>query len=71
MQLKVKKIKSGNVYGLPPAGVNVPNPLNPVVVDDAGAPNDEPNPVVCFCPNKPPKDKTFVKICIGKNFLNK
>lgn len=39
----------------PPAGVNVPNPLNPVVADDAGAPNVAPKPGAGFCaPNNPP-----------------
>lgn len=39
----------------PPAGVNVPNPLKPVVADEVGAPNVDPKPVVGFAPNKPPE----------------
>lgn len=46
---------------LPPAGVNVPRPLNPVAADDAGAPNVDPKPVFGFCPNNPPTDKEKVR----------
>lgn len=51
IKLSYKQLKT-----LPPAGVNVPNPVKPVDAADAGAPNDELNPPgAAFCPNKPPE----------------
>lgn len=53
----MNNIKNTTIDCLPPAGVNVPIPPKPVVVDDAGAANVEPKPVAGFCPNIPPEKR--------------